>query len=183
MPIMRPFTPRKSPRLQGYDYSANGAYFVTLCTQNRVCLFGDIVENEMHLNDSGQMLLKWWDELQTKFSVVEFDSCVVMPNHLHAIIVLLLDPAIKESRIGALLQKRTLDDIVQWFKTMTTNAYIRGVKQQGWETFPGKLWQRSFHDHIIRNEHDLNTHRQYILSNPERWNLDSDNPNVLQRPT
>jgi REP element-mobilizing transposase RayT len=170
--------PRKSTRLQGYDYAQNGAYFVTLCTQNRLCLFGEIETDEMRPNDSGHMILRWWNELQTKFPNIELDSFVLMPNHVHGIIFLFDGTTVSGAHAGAPLQNHPLDNIMQWFKTMTTNAYIRGVKEQGWEAFLGKLWQRSFHDHIIRNEDDLNTHRQYILSNPAQWASDDNNPST-----
>ncbi|MBI1281029.1 MAG: hypothetical protein GC179_23085 [Anaerolineaceae bacterium] len=176
MPLKPYQEPRKPTRLQGYDYSQNGAYFVTICTQNRVNLFGEIHADEMNPNRSGEMIMYWWHKLQDKFPAIELDKVVLMPNHLHGIIVLFEDLPKQGAHAGAPLQSRRLDEIMQWFKTMTTNAYIRGVKEQAWETFPGKLWQRSFHDHIIRNEYDLNTHRQYILSNPARWNEDADNP-------
>ena len=71
-----------------------------------------------------------------------------------------------------------LGDIVNWFKTMTTNQYIRGVKQNGWSPFPGKLWQRDYYEHIIRNEKELNHIRQYIAENPVNWRTDEENPNV-----
>jgi putative transposase len=167
--------PRKSTRLRGYDYAQEGAYFVTLCTQNRISLFGAIEGDEMQPNDSGNVILYWWNELQTKFPSIELDSHILMPNHFHAIIVL-FDVNQKGAPTCAPLQNNLLDQIIQWFKTMTTNAYIRGVKEQDWQVFPGKLWQRSYHDHIIRNEDDLNTRRQYILSNPAKWDLDDENP-------
>ncbi len=158
--------PRKSTRLHGFDYAQSRAYFVTLCTQNRLCLFGEIESSEMRPNDSGTMVLNWCEKLRVKFPNIELDAYVLMPNHLHALIVLFGVETPKGAHAGAPLQDASLDDIMQWFKTMTTNAYIRGVKEQGWQPFPGKLWQRSCHDHIIRNEDDLNTHRQYILQTP-----------------
>jgi len=76
-----------------------------------------------------------------------------------------------------------LPTIVQWFKTMTTNEYIRGVKELGWEPFPGKLWQRNYYEHIVRNERALNALREYIRNNPLKWALDMDNPeNFPKRP-
>ena len=68
--------------------------------------------------------------------------------------------------------------VVQWFKTMTTNEYIRGVKQNGWLRFDGKLWQRNYYDHIIRNENELNRIRRYIVDNPAKWQYDRENPAV-----
>jgi len=77
---------------------------------------------------------------------------------------------------GAPLRRLAMGEIVQWFKTMTTNEYIRGVKQNGWTPFPGKLWQRNYYEHIIRNENDLNRIREYIFNNPANWANDDENP-------
>lgn len=188
---------RRSVRLQGYDYAQAGAYFVTICTQGRECVFGEIVEGEMRLNDAGRMVERWWAELMNKFLSIEINEYIVMPNHFHGIVVIV--GAALCGRPGAGVgagvlsdrrrQKRgqpkaghphrgapTLGDIMDWFKTMTTNDYIRGVKQHGWPSFPGKLWQRNYHEHIIRNEEELRNLRQYIVNNPLQWALDQENP-------
>jgi hypothetical protein len=102
MPLKPHQEPRKSPRIQGYDYSQNGAYFITLCTQNRICIFGEIQQEEMRLNDAGNMILKWWNELPNKFPNIELDSCILMPNHLHTIVIL-FDEALG-AHVGAPLQ-------------------------------------------------------------------------------
>ena len=181
---------RRSLRLRDYDYSQAGAYFVTICTQNRECLFGEIADDEMRLNDAGQMVERWWVKLLTKFPSVETDEYVVMPNHFHGIVVLvgaaLCGRPGGEVVVEVLSDRRhqghsrpgtghphrgapTLGDIMDWFKTMTTNDYIRGVKQHGWATFPGKLWQRNYHEHIIRNEESYQKIADYILNNPAKW--------------
>lgn len=83
----RPY--RRSVRLRGYDYSRAGAYFVTICTEDRACLFGDAVtDGDMRLNDSGRMVMAEWDALPTRFSTVELDAFVIMPNHIHGVIVI-----------------------------------------------------------------------------------------------
>ncbi|MFP4040814.1 MAG: hypothetical protein ACLFS7_09760, partial [Desulfosudaceae bacterium] len=79
---------RRSIRLQGYDYSQAGAYFVTICTQNRECLFGDIADGEMRLNDAGQMVQTVWDEIPAHYPGIDIDAFIIMPNHIHGIIVL-----------------------------------------------------------------------------------------------
>ncbi|PXF56977.1 MAG: hypothetical protein C4B58_11525 [Deltaproteobacteria bacterium] len=168
---------RRSIRLKGYDYSQTGAYFVTICTQNRECLFGKIVDKEMILNDPGRMVEKWYRELENKFADIVCDQCTIMPNHIHFVI---------QTGVGADLRVcpdtgehigSPLHTVIQWFKTMTTNEYIRGVKQNGWSTFPGKLWQRNYYEHIVRNENELNRIREYIVNNPLQWELDRENPN------
>jgi putative transposase len=180
---------RKSPRLSDYDYSQAGAYFVTVCVQGRLYLFGKIVDGNMRLNPAGQILGKWWRELERKFPSLKIDDYyVVMPNHFHGIVWVpeeepccrpnpIVSPAnsplppAKGGHTGPPLQR-----IVQWFKTMTTNNYIHGVKEYGWQPFKGILWQRSFYEHVIRNDEALNRIREYIQTNPQRWDLDRENP-------
>ncbi len=151
---------RRSIRLKEYDYSLPGAYFVTICTKNRECLFGHIRNNAMVLNEAGRMIERWWQELPRKFPMIDMDAHVIMPNHLHGIIAI----------VGAALRGRperpdskegqphrvapTLGIMIDWLKTMTTNEYIRGVRQYQWHPFPGKLWQRNYYEHVIRNEHE-----------------------------
>jgi len=169
---------RRSIRLQGYDYSQAGAYFITICVQQRECLFGEIIGDEMWLNDAGRMVERWWAELGNKFPSVETDEYVVMPNHFHGIVVIVradlcVRPYSKGTHAGM-----SLPEIVQWFKTMTTNEYIRGVKQHGWIPFPVQLWQRNYYERIIRNEEELCRIRQYIADNPAQWVHDRENPRI-----
>ena len=188
---------RRSIRLQGYDYSQPGAYFVTVCVQEKECLFGKILGEEIQLNDAGQMVERWWSELANKFAGVETDESIVMPNHFHGILgivgaALCGRPSGDEDSFAAgghphrgaptegieHLRKEapTLGDIVDWFKTMVTNGYIRGVKGNGWTPFPRRLWQRGYYEHIVRSEDELNKIREYIALNPARWAWDAQNP-------
>ena len=165
---------RKSPRLSGYDYSQEGAYLVTVCVQGRQALLGEILHGEMHLNQAGIAVEKWWKELERKFSSIKIDEYfMVMPNHLHGIVFITSSPSpvVQGGHTGPPLQK-----IVQWFKTMTTNNYIHGVKEHGWQPFTVNLWQRSFYEQVIRNDEALNRIREYIQTNPQRWDLDRENP-------
>ncbi|MHB9073095.1 MAG: YraN family protein [Desulfobaccales bacterium] len=165
---------RKSARLPEYDYSQEGAFFVTVCVQNREGLLGRILNGEMHLNQAGSAVARWWKELERKFPPVKIDEYyVVMPNHFHGIVVIseLSGPDVEGGHAGPPLQK-----IVQWFKTMSTNEYIHGVKEHGWKPFKGQLWQRSFYEHVIRNDEALNRIREYIKYNPQRWDSDRENP-------
>lgn len=155
---------RKSPRLKGYDYAQEGAYFVTTCVKSRKSFFATIDEKSISLTPAGEMLAYWWQQLPQKYTDVELDYFVVMPNHFHGIVCL--------NRHQQTLVEPSLSDVMRWFKAMTTNAYIRAVKEQDWQPFEGKLWQRSYHDHIIRTEADLNRIREYVLYNPERWQED-----------
>ena len=187
---------RRSIRLKGYDYAQAGAYFVTVCTQNRECLFGDIVAGEMVLNDAGRMAEKWYLELANKFFDIKYDEYVIMPNHIHGVIQnvgadlrVCPDPDLRvcpdddpdeyaEHAPGEHTGS-PLPRVVQWFKTMTTNAYIHGVKQHDWPPFPGRLWQRNYYERIIRNDGELNDIREYIVNNPLKWEMDRENPNGM----
>ncbi len=198
---------RRSIRLKEYDYSQAGAYSITICTQNRECLFGEIVNGEMRLNDAGLMVQSIWDEIPSHYSGTETDEFVIMPNHVHGIAVIvgagpracplaqracplaqracpLAQRACLDRARGGRGQPRgvaptlSLPDVVHRFKTMTTKRYTDGVKQHGWTPFPGKLWQRNYYEHIIRNENDLNRIREYIVNNPPTWKSDRENPGV-----
>jgi len=164
---------RRSIRLKGYDYSQAGAYFITLCTQDRACLFGKVVNGEMRLNDAGRMVLAEWNRLPERFPQVVLDAFVVMPNHVHGILVI-TDPApTVGATVGAtLVVAPTVGNIIGAFKSRVTVEYIRGVKTSGWPPFRGRLWQRNYYEHIIRNERALNAIRQYIMENPRRWHRD-----------
>ena len=175
---------RRSIRLASYDYSSIGFYFVTICIQNRKCLLGKIVDSEVVLNDAGWMVDHWWCELTNKFSTVGLDHYVIMPNHLHGILILQSpvgadqcvcpDPDLSEYPGGH--TDLPLPKMIQWFKTMPTNAYIRGVNNNCWPPFPGKLWQRNYYERIIRNEGELHNTRQYIRDNPMQWVSNKENP-------
>ena len=155
---------RKSLRLPGNDYSKPGLYFITICSQNHVCIFGKIENDEMLLNDAGKMVKDWYYELENKFEDLKCYEMVVMPNHIHFIIH---NKGTQPEDAGS-----SLLEIMQWFKTMTTNEYIRGVKQLGWQRFDGKLWQRSYWDHIIRNQKTYENICDYIFHNPLNWKDD-----------
>lgn len=190
---------RRSIRLQGYDYSQAGAYFVTICTQNRACLFGDIVDGEMRLNDAGRMVQTVWDEIPRRGANIDLDTFIVMPNHIHGILVfhgrgescIRPDPESsgdhrvdadhagdhKDRPYGTL--PGTVGRIVQAFKSIATHEYIQGVKQNGWSSFSGKLWQRNYWEHIVRNETELIRIREYIRNNPAKWELDKLHPSPM----
>ncbi len=121
-----------------------------------------------------------------KFPTIDTDAFVIMPNHSHGIIVitnnvvggdLRVAPDSRQSHgIAPPSGPTSLPTVIQWFKTMTTNEYIHGVRTRGWAPFPGKLWQRNYYEHVIRNEIELNAIRRYIHDNPAKWEQDRDNP-------
>jgi REP element-mobilizing transposase RayT len=171
---------RRSIRLHDFDYASSAAYFVTICAQGREFLFGTVVDGEMIENDAGRMVGRWWNELANKFSAVEPDTFVLMPDHCHGIIFLVgadlcVRPDLLENKSGA-HTGAPLPTIIQWFKTMSTNEYINNVATSRWPPFPGRLWQRNYFERVIRNDVELDKFRDYILTNPARWVVDVENP-------
>ncbi|MEX0269157.1 transposase [Leptolyngbyaceae cyanobacterium UHCC 1019] len=234
---------RRSIRLQGYDYASAGAYFITICTQNRACVFGEISDGTMQLNDAGQMVEKVWQSSPQRFPHVCLDAFVVMPNHVHGIIQLragtpeeragtrpapTLDmksvgaplvgalptvdnansgeragtrpaPTLDMKSVGAPLVGAlptvddtipddpkakwglSLGDVIGVFKSIATHQYTIGVKQQNWEPFHKRLWQRNYYEHVIRDETALQKIWDYIQSNPLSWQSDQLHPNNPSR--
>ena len=193
---------RKSIRLPAYDYSTDGAYFVTICSHDRKCLFGEVVDSETVLNDIGNLIKFWWFKLPEKYPTIETDISIVMPNHFHGIINIVntdpfptvgVDPCVDPNQYAAVGVDPCVDPnidghtnqggrmgpplhkMIQWFKTMTTNEYFRSEKQKGRQY--EKLWQRNYYEHIIRNEQSLDAIREYIFNNPLKWELDKYYPN------
>ncbi len=179
----KPFTHhRRSIRLPGYDYSQAGAYFVTVCTQYRECLFGEIANGQMRLNEFGEIILKWWDALPGYYRYANLDEFVVMPNHVHGIIVLTCGEATSSSQEKApdlSIDKRTLGQLVGYFKFNCSKEI-----NQCRDTEYARVLQRGYYEHIIRNDREWNTIVQYIRENPARWRTDPDNPaNLPNRPS
>ena len=254
---------RRSIRLKGYDYSLPGYYFITICVKGRLCLFGNVQNGEMVLNDAGKMIHKWFVSLSDKFPNIVCDPFIVMPNHVHTIIEITtrdvgadqcvcpehqcfrpehrctrpehrcvypedrcgrhvrgnhtglpLQDSGKHMALGRpTLGKYTdlpkpnsgkhvdlpkpksdehvdlpkpnsdehvnssrrvfLPQIIQWFKTMTTNEYIRRVKSDEWQRFSKKLWQRNYWEHIIRDERAYNNIYKYVVNNAAKWEKDT----------
>lgn len=161
---------RKSIRLKNYDYSSNGYYFVTICTQNREKLFGEIVGATLRgrPNNPDKIIVKWLLESENKFKDIKIDEYIVMPNHIHFIIKRTGDhTGSTGDHIGSPLR-----DIIGWFKTMSTNEYIAGVKDGRFMPFKGRLWQRNYYEHIIRNYDDYINIAEYIQNNPLKWKED-----------
>lgn len=174
---------RRSIRIKEYDYTSPGAYFVTLVTYQRDCLFGEIRDAKMALNDLGSIADECWRAISEHFPFVELDAYVIMPNHVHGIIV------IRES-VGARHvcpsgyaspqqpprgpAPRSLGAIVGSFKSAVTKRIGRELNATG-------IWQRNYYEHIIRNEKDLQRITDYIEMNPLRWNEDDENPVNISR--
>ena len=175
---------RRSLRLNGYDYAQAGAYFITICTQDRACLFGQVIDGAMRLNDAGELATGLWQDMPVRFAGLDIDAFVVMPNHIHGILVL-SDSAVTvvAPLVGARDKDRaatraapTIGDIVAAFKSSFTVEYIRGAKNGRWPVFNRRVWQRNYYEHIIRDEPELTRVRRYIEENPLRWEFDQENP-------
>ncbi|HEY3132705.1 MAG TPA: transposase [Acidobacteriota bacterium] len=170
------FPQRKSIRLKGYDYTREGSYYVTLCTQNKKCIFGKVVEGQMELNDLGKIVAGSWKWLARRYSYVELDEWIVMPNHFHGILVIVgtgdlrtvptdSNPVQKSGKI------KPLGRLIGAFKTVSSTRISQLSSLSASE-----VWQRDFYDHIIRDRADLLRIRQYIRENPMCWTDDPYNP-------
>ncbi len=179
---------RKTIRLPHHDYSSPDDYFVTICTKDRECLLGNIINDQMVLNGYGLMVEKWIEKIPDKFSNSLIDEYIIMPNHVHIIISIInqsspntvgADPCVcpsmdingkrhtgKGGHTGPPLPK-----MIQWFKTTSTNEYFR-INKLYKINFNGPLWQRNYYERIIRNEYELNKTREYIQNNPYNWQND-----------
>jgi REP element-mobilizing transposase RayT len=154
----------------GYDYTQPGAYFVTICTRDRVCLFGEVVGGQMQLNELGRLVEWTWQDLSNHVANIVLDAFVVMPNHVHGIIIIVgagSEPAPTTKQYG-------LPEIVRQFKTFSA---LRINEQRGTPGAP--VWQRNYYEHIIRTEDSLARIREYIAGNPLRWHLDRENPQAI----
>ena len=159
--------------MKGYDYAENGAYFVTVCTHRRECLFGEIMDGKMALNEYGEIVSESWKWLGVQYDYIELDAWMIMPNHMHGIIVINHDCR-GGSRTAPTEKPKPVGRCIGAFKTVSTKQ-INQIRNT-----PGlSVWQRNYWEHIIRNEKSLENIRDYIINNPSKW--DEDENNLLQR--
>ena len=176
---------RRSIRLDGYDYSQEGAYFVTIVTQGRECLLGEVQNSHMSLSRAGEMVSRVWKGLPSRFHNVSVENFVVMPNHIHGIVEIQnvgapLVGALTAEATGATTRVApTLGMVIGSFKSLTTVHFARGVRQEGWPAFQSRLWQRNYYEHIIRNSESRRRILEYLAANPENWDNDPENPRSL----
>ena len=170
---------RRSIRLKHYNYSQSGAYFITICIQKRLCLFGHIVNDFMILSEAGKMISEQWEKLTSRFNEILLDEYIIMPNHFHGIVMIENQKEDRFSRAAYINRairspyNSILSGMIRIFKSITTHHYIHGVKNNNWRPFDGKLWQRNYHEHIIRNEMAFQKIREYTKNNPYTWKKDS----------
>ena len=160
---------RKTIRLEGYDYSENGCYFVTVCAQSREGLFGEIIGGGMVLSEAGRMVERTWNELPEFYCGIETDQFQVMPNHFHGILIIQSRRDRSRPVPTDALKIKSLSELIGAFKTTSSKR----IRENGFASFK---WQRSFYDRVIRGDDDLGRVREYIRNNPLKWALDEYNP-------
>jgi len=168
---------RRSIRLQGYDYSLPGAYFVTIVTSKRACYFGRVQDNEMFLNDIGLAIQSHWLALPDHTPFLRLGEFILMPNHLHAILwiyqnlsITQADPQNQGLRLPMPASGTipgSLGAVLQNFKSVSARFTKAGFGISG-------LWQHGYYDRVIRNERELAAIREYILTNPANWQKDQE---------
>jgi REP element-mobilizing transposase RayT len=203
-----PFKLEKQFRLNGFDYSSNGYYFVTICTKDRLQILGSVVgtdlcvrssennnicssgtnkntnqntnqNNNINLSEFGNSCNRIWLNIPQKFKNVILDDFIIMPDHIHGIILIKNNYQERTQRSVPTTTEfgnvGLLGQIIRWFKTMSTNEYINGVKKHNWPKFNKQIWQTRFHDRIIRSEKEYFFKKQYINNNPKNWEKDKEN--------
>lgn len=175
---------RRSVRLSDYDYAQDGAYFITICTFERQCIFGEVVNDETRLNSFGKIVHDEWLRTTTLRHEIELDVFVVMPNHFHAVLFINrvrhggTEHSHAPLHLPGKLQRssQSLGSLVAGFKAAVTSR-INTMRNT-----PGiPVWQRNYYEQVIRSHPALDTIRQYILSNPSQWALDHENPVYMKR--
>ena len=176
---------RKSIRLKEYDYSQPGAYFITICTDNKELYFEQYPQLK-------QMVNRQWHEITSRFDNIQLDEFIIMPNHIHGIIFVGATLAVApnnragarpaptiapNNRAGA-RPAPTIGEIIGMFKSLCVHDWLKYIKENRIDIV-GKFWQRNYYEHVIRKEDELNKIREYIQNNPQRWHLDRENPEKI----
>jgi REP element-mobilizing transposase RayT len=157
---------RKLNRLQGYDYSRDALYFITSFVHDRICSFGKISEGKMQLNEYGEIAERQLSWMEQQYTYVVLHNFIVMPNHIHAIVEINHEWLSKEMSINTHAVKqpkvKSLSELIGSYKTTSSKKiHLAGL--------PEFKWQRSFHDHIIKNEQSYYRISNYISNNPSNW--------------
>lgn len=164
---------RKSQRLKNYDYNQNGAYFITICSYNMEHLFGKIANGQMVLNSNGKILYETYLDLPNHNQNMNLDKFTIMPNHLHGIVLI---ENCRERFITVphpTLNTNGLPEIIRQLKTFSSKRMNDLRRRNGLEPFPtNRIWQKSYHDHIVRNESEYQMIWEYIDTNPLKWEFD-----------
>ena len=158
----------KSIRLQNWDYSWPGYYFITICTKDKQCYFGDVIDDKMILNELGYIVKQCWRDLPNYYNNCKLDSFIIMPNHVHGIIQINysnVEMGFKPVSTGK-IKRYPLSEIIRGFKTFLSRKINLNDSNINFK------WQKSYYDHIVRGEDDLNRIRNYIQNNPLNWYRD-----------
>jgi REP element-mobilizing transposase RayT len=164
---------RRSIRLRDYDYSSGGYYFVTICTHGRICYFGDIHDAAVSLSPVGEIAHQYWQDIPVHFDNVDIDEFIIMPNHIHGIII------INDDTVGArhgmpLQQTNKFGVSIPNSLSVIINQYKSSLTRWCNQNDHPFAWQRNYHEHIIRDDADLDRIREYIINNPMNWENDED---------
>jgi putative transposase len=175
---------RRSLRMKDYDYSREGAYFLTICTYERRQLFGEIHNGEMNLYSLGRVVAAQWQRLPDRFPNLELGEWVIMPNHIHGILVITGRGEASQEKRSTLpdtLKKDasplrptgttpgSVSAIIQNFKSITSCKVSTQINK-----LQGSVWQRNYYEHVIRNEREFQAISDYILTNPQNWEKDTE---------
>jgi REP element-mobilizing transposase RayT len=160
---------RRSIRLKGYDYSRNGAYFVTICSWNRECIFGEISNRGTCFNEIGLIVDETWSWLGKQYPYLELMEHVIMPNHFHGLII--IDNWKGGSRTAPTEKSKPLGRLLGAFKTRSTKLINVSRRTPG-----APVWQRNYYERIVRNESEFKRISEYIINNPANWRDDENNP-------
>lgn len=171
---------RKSIRLPGYDYAKENWYFITICAQNRRCIFGKIIGENQYWSPYGHIAKSEWLKLRSRYPNITLDEFVIMPNHIHGVISVGATLAVardsqSQNRAGV-NPAPTLGQIIGSYKSIVVRHSIDIATSNKREI--GKMWQRNYYERIIRDRGELDRIRAYIANNPENWHNDSFNKNI-----
>ena len=165
---------RHSIRLKEYDYASPGAYFVTVVTQNHLCILGKVISGVMQTNTLGRIAQECWQEIPVHFLDIEIEPFVIMPNHIHGIITI-HENVIRGTIYRAPATEKYGRPAVGSIPTIIRTYKASGSRRVRQEMGMVKIWQRNYYEHIIRNQLELEDLAGYILSNPQTWADDPEN--------
>ena len=172
----------KTTRLKNYDYSTDGYYFVTICVKNNSCLFGNVNNGKIALSETGKIAEIFWQEIPDHFPFIRLDEFIIMPNHIHGIIIInrrdvacnvSTEKTANTKKMSIISPKRgSLSSVIRSYKSNCTKTINKIQNKFNFQ------WQPRFYDHIIRDEKSLHNIREYIIHNPLNWDTDEENPSI-----
>ncbi len=176
---------RSTLRLREFDYTTPGAYFITICTFRKACVLGQVIDDHAFLSATGSMVASTWSDLPNCCPGVQTDAFIVMPNHIHGIIVLNGNHHTSPPADGQAWEPAPtfgLPDIIHRFKSLTTHQFAPLAHDRDHRPVRSHLWQRNYYEHVIRDDSGLQRIREYVANNPLSWALDRENPTLTAVP-